>query len=360
LTDILGELDYPKEGILISTKDPDISGWALSKSGHEIKIEISVDGKIIRKANTGLARLDVDKKFQHIKNAFESGFYTWVNLVAFSDGNHTMSVIAKTTDSEKLIAKINFDLKKSTEFIRDTVYGTISNSEIVDGFKKSGNTFCQKNLVQLGGLKPNDKVLDVGCSIGRVAMPLIKYLNQEGSYEGFDIVPEAISWCKKNITPKYPNFRFTLTDVTNKRYNVNAKNKSSEYQFPFSNGTFDFVFLSSVFTHMLPEDLKNYFSEISRVLKKGGKNLITFFLINDESLRLIKQNKNINGIFYEMDRFWTNNKKNPEAAIAYDENFIMNQYKTNGLEIIEPIYYGKWCGRKHFTGNQDLIIAKKI
>jgi len=44
LTDILGELDYPKEGTLISTKDPDISGWALSKSSHEIKIEISVDG----------------------------------------------------------------------------------------------------------------------------------------------------------------------------------------------------------------------------------------------------------------------------------------------------------------------------
>lgn len=69
----MGELDYPKEGTLISTKDPDISGWALSKSSHEIKIEISVDGKVIRKANTGFARLDIDKKFQHIKNAFESG-----------------------------------------------------------------------------------------------------------------------------------------------------------------------------------------------------------------------------------------------------------------------------------------------
>jgi len=29
--------------------------------------------KVIRKANTGFARLDIDKKFQHIKNAFESG-----------------------------------------------------------------------------------------------------------------------------------------------------------------------------------------------------------------------------------------------------------------------------------------------
>jgi len=42
-------------------------------------------------------------------------------------------------------------------------------------------------------------------------------------------------------------------------------------------------------------------------------------------------------------------------------SFILkNQYKTNGLEIIEPIYYGKWCGREHFTDNQDFIIAKKI
>jgi len=61
--DILGELDCPQNGTRISTKDPNIFGWAFSKSNHEIEIVISVDGKVIRKANTGLARLDVDKKY---------------------------------------------------------------------------------------------------------------------------------------------------------------------------------------------------------------------------------------------------------------------------------------------------------
>ncbi len=44
------------------------------------------------------------------------------------------------------------------------------------------------------GLKPNHKVLDVGCGNGKVAVHLIRsdYLNDEGSYDGFDIVAQAI------------------------------------------------------------------------------------------------------------------------------------------------------------------------
>ena len=40
------------------------------------------------------------------------------------------------------------------------MYGTESRAGIVVGFKKSGNAFCQNNLVKLGGLKPNDKILN--------------------------------------------------------------------------------------------------------------------------------------------------------------------------------------------------------
>ena len=53
--------------------------------------------------------------------------------------------------------------------------------------------------------------------------------------------------------------------------------------FPCADNSFDLVFLTSVFTHMFAGDVENYLSEISRVLKPGGKCLITWFLLDEVS-----------------------------------------------------------------------------
>src|SRR5437867_6142389 len=58
----------------------------------------------------------------------------------------------------------------------------------VDGFARSGETLVER-LVELGGLRPDSKVLDVGCGIGRLAVPLTRHLGETGSYDGLDIVP---------------------------------------------------------------------------------------------------------------------------------------------------------------------------
>ncbi len=119
-------------------------------------------------------------------------------------------------------------------------------------------------------LRPDEKVLEVGCGIGRIAIPLTQYLTS-GSYEGFDIVPHGIEWCQTKISPRYPNFHFFLADVHNKAYYPQGQHPASEYTFPFGDDSFDFVFLTSVFTHMLPKDLERYTAEIGRVLKPSGR-----------------------------------------------------------------------------------------
>src|SRR5687768_5417535 len=40
----------------------------------------------------------------------------------------------------------------------------------------------------LCGLRPEETVLDVGCGVGRMAVPLAGYLSPPGRYEGFDII----------------------------------------------------------------------------------------------------------------------------------------------------------------------------
>jgi len=225
-------------------------------------------------------------------------------------------------------------------------------------FKKIGEEFLN-HFIQECHLMPHDKVLDVGCGIGRMAVPLTRYMNQEGKYEGFDVFPEGIKWCKKRITKKYPNFQFQLANIFNGEYNPGGKLKASEYSFPYEDRSFDFVFATSLFTHLVPDDLENYISEISRVLKKEGRCLLTFFLINKISLELGEKGKNRRNFIKNNENYFVENKKIPEQAIAYKEECVLAVLEKNFLQIKKPIKYGSWSGRSEFLSAQDIIVAIK-
>lgn len=225
-------------------------------------------------------------------------------------------------------------------------------------FKKIGEEFMGYFL-KFGNLRPDNKVLDVGSGIGRMAAPLTRYLSPEGEYYGFDIVREGIDWCKKNIASKYPNFHFELADIKNMSYNPDGKYLSENFKFPYGNEFFDFVFLTSVFTHMFPADVDNYSREIARVLKRSGLCLVTFFLLNDESLGLIKQGSSSQNFIYDMNGCFTIDRNIPENAIAYKENDVETLFQKTGLVISGPIRYGSWCGRKTFLSYQDIVVVKK-
>src|SRR6185503_5290247 len=80
-------------------------------------------------------------------------------------------------------------------------------------------------------------------------------------------------------------FRFQVSHLHNGLYAQREKRKlkASQYTFPYENNSFDFVFLTSVFTHMVRADVERYVQEVARVLKPGGRCLTTFYLLNAES-----------------------------------------------------------------------------
>ena len=225
-------------------------------------------------------------------------------------------------------------------------------------FKEIGIEFLHY-FVKLGGLKTNEKVLEVGSGMGRMAVPLMNYLKEGGSYDGFDIIPHGILWCRKQITSRAPNFRFQLADIYNYAYNPLGKYKAAEYVFPYENETFDFAFLTSVFTHMMPQDMEHYFTEISRVLKSGGRSFMTLFLLNEECLACINAGSSAFDFKYTKEGYRTTDQYIPEKAVAYNEECILELYRKNKMKITPPVLYGSWCGRKDFFGYQDIILAVK-
>ncbi|WP_374047825.1 methyltransferase domain-containing protein [Mangrovimonas sp. YM274] len=85
--------------------------------------------------------------------------------------------------------------------------------------------------------------------------------------------------------------KFKHIDVYNERYDPQGKVLASDFKFPFEANSFDFVFLTSVFTHMFEKYLENYLIEIRRILKPNGRCLFTFFLLNEEAEKRVSKGK---------------------------------------------------------------------
>ena len=226
-------------------------------------------------------------------------------------------------------------------------------------FQKTGE-MLRNQLVDLAGLKPHYRVLDVGCGMGRLAVPLVSYLDENGSYEGFDIVKSAIVWCKRRIGAKDSRFNFTHIDLRNDLYNLSTQQEARHFQFPYGSGEFDLVCLTSVFTHMVLEDVENYLDQIQRILKPGGVCFATFFLMNQKG----SSEPDIQGSLnfkVKRDHHYLLSDKVKEANVAFDEPYLLEtMLKTRGFRV-EQVYYGFWSGRSRSElGNfQDIVVFQK-
>lgn len=227
----------------------------------------------------------------------------------------------------------------------------------VDKYHEIGEEFS-RHCRELAALTPESRILDVGCGFAPLAAGLTEYLSPAGSYTGIDAVPNGVEWAARTITPRFPNFQFTWIDLYNQTYRRSGRIDARTFRFPFPDDHFDLVYMRSVFTHMLPEDVENYLSEVRRVMHPRGRSLITYFLLNDESLRLMSGDRS----FIDFQHYYGIYRKHepgPGGSIAYDENHILSLYDKYRLKLDGPIHHGYWCGRATGRSSQDIIVATK-
>ncbi|CAA7195767.1 class I SAM-dependent methyltransferase [Chryseobacterium potabilaquae] len=205
-------------------------------------------------------------------------------------------------------------------------------------------------------LKSTDHVLDIGCGIGRTAVPLTEILI-DGSYDGFDTVEKGIKWCQKNIRKKYPHFRFKFFPIYNDLYNSYSQ-KAENFTFLYGKNMFDKVFLFSVFTHMQVIEIRRYLHEINRVMKNEGLCLATFFLYDDTK----SEEEGSMNFPHIYDGYKLMNDKVTSANIAISIPLLNEMVANAGLSIVK-IKEGYWRRnvKKEDTDEfQDIVILKKI
>lgn len=224
-------------------------------------------------------------------------------------------------------------------------------------FDATGREFLG-HFTELGGLRPGDRVLDIGCGIGRMAMPLTGYL-EGGSYAGFDVGAAMVRWCRRTIAPRWPNFEFAWAPVYNGKYNPFGTVTGTEFRFPYEDASFDFAFATSLFTHLLRDEVRHYLSETARVLKPGGSCLLTFFLLTPEAEGELAAGRARLPFAHPFEGGLVTDPRQPEEAIAFPAEEVRALLAEAGLELREPIHPGLWANAPDGLTLQDIIIARR-
>ncbi|MFA6365067.1 MAG: class I SAM-dependent methyltransferase [Candidatus Paceibacterota bacterium] len=174
---------------------------------------------------------------------------------------------------------------------------------------------------------PKDKevtVLDFGCGKGHILSEIL-YLNPKAKLIGCDVSEAALQVARVKV-PKA---------VFHKIIDGGA--------IPLPNSSVDFVFSSEVIEHIY--DTENAVSEISRVLKSGGKALITVpyhgFL------------KNLMIIFLGFDTHF--DPVGPHVRF-FSKRTMTKLLKQNGFEIEKYDYYGRF---RPFSKSMVVLARKK-
>lgn len=239
------------------------------------------------------------------------------------------------------------------------------------GYIYTGSPASAKNYIQQGNLQlvllkeeiklsPNDRILDIGCGVGRTAIALTTYLNKSGSYDGFDVVKKGIDWCNSGIGNDFTNFNFKYVPLFNDLYNT-SKNNALDFVFPYKDGSFTKIFTFSVFTHMILEEIQHYFIEIERVITDDGLCFSTFFLYDSDDENYIATRPHFNFPLKGDDGFRLMNEKVKSGNISIHKTKLDEMLKKANLKSIK-ILDGFWKDEvrdKSKREYQDIVIFKK-
>jgi SAM-dependent methyltransferase len=213
------------------------------------------------------------------------------------------------------------------------------------------------DLIQLGLLtNPNASIADIGCGCGRMGMFIVPALSNSGSYHGFDTWSEGIKWATENIASHYPNSVFKTLSATPMESGYRA---DFFHSIDLDDNSCDLVLATSLFTHLKRNAVFFYMKEIYRIMKKGARAYLTFFIYDEESRHTILNPDRP----LESDEYGFYHIDGSYAVSYFKEKTILDIIRESGNDL-DVKKFGFWRGDKYKEdrwpgGYQDLFILTK-
>ena len=121
----------------------------------------------------------------------------------------------------------------------------------------------RRKQVELSGIRPGEKVLDVGCGTGSLAILARIAVGDGGEAAGIDIAANMISAARRKAERAGLDIDFRVASIDN---------------LPYPSGCFDVVTSTMMFHHLPVEIKARGLREVHRVLKADGRFFLCDFL----------------------------------------------------------------------------------
>jgi|SRR5215510_5124027 len=164
----------------------------------------------------------------------------------------------------------------------------------------------REQVIDLARLQAGDRVLDIGCGTGTLAITAKRRVGPTGTVIGIDASPEMIGRASKKA-------RKAGLDVSFQKAIVES--------LPFVDQYFDAVFSTLMLHHLPPKVRAECAREMRRVLRPGGRALVVDFVSSGRKNRLVEQFHRRHG------------------SVKLDD--IIEVLKQAGLEILESGAVGR-------------------
>lgn len=181
------------------------------------------------------------------------------------------------------------------------------------GPENTGSALIRLAVERLGlrDLSESD-VLDVGCGV-RFTQAIINRDIPIKSYTGVDVHRPLIDYLQKEVGD--PRFAFSHWNAHNAKYNPTGVKITPDSRLPVE-GTFDVIWLLSVFTHLEPSDANALLAILRRNVRPDGALLFSAFL--DDTIDTFE------------DRF----PDNPLSYPCFNERYLRELVVSNGWSIL--------------------------
>ncbi len=199
---------------------------------------------------------------------------------------------------------------------------------------------------QLCGL--DSDIVEIGCGCGRRPHHLRDFKFQDlrytGRYLGIDVDREMLDWCRAHFDA--PRFEFVQSTHASEVYR-NDQAGAAPFRIPRADASVDFVFGTSVLTHVLEDGLVNYLDEAARILRPGRFLAMSCFCTDYPPSTYGGRHT----FPHQIGAAWVESRAVPEAVVAYPEAFLLDQSRRAGFATAEL--------RRNTGGGQHLLVCRR-